>query len=266
MAQKNSTRAEGEKNSKQDINVADILLENIVPQVKNGEYSEITVQIDINGVEFERQAAGVFAACYVLNEEYGCEFWAQPFHITGDIEEFAEGKQASLEEIKEDFFSPKEIKDTFGELYEQADYTFEDMTRGTESETSKKAVDKIENLPQVVDKTEFKDSGIGDVAEYLETVIDTLKKTGHIVFNNQVNVCYLTDDGNIDMSRDEKVLFGKIGAYVLGHSGCRVGVWKGHVVAVDDVRMYANRHEFEPSEFIEQSWSQKEAEVMLGSE
>lgn len=269
MRQTKSKRGR-EKKSTQDIEVVDLLLENIVPQVESGEHSEIDIQIDINGVEFERQAAGVFSATYILNEEYGCKFWAHPCHITGDIEEFAEDEQASLEQIKDDFLSPKEIHEKFGGIYEEAEEIADDisgdMTGGSESEPSKRAAEKIETLPEVVDKTDFKDSGIEDVADYLETVIDRLKEMGHTVFNNQVNVSYLIYDGNIEMSRDEKVLFGKIGAYVLGHSGCRIGVWKGDVVAVDDVRMYANRHEFDPSEFIEQSWSQKEAEIMLGSE
>jgi hypothetical protein len=258
-------RSSNQKNSKQDIDIADFIYDNVAPQLEKDDIDadEITIEVDISGVSFERQAFGVPIAVASLNQEYDCGFWAHPYHITGDIESFAEEHDTPVQKVKTDFCSPEELEETFGEIISDVDKS---SSEGENSGVTEKTIEKVENIPDILDSEDFERCGVEDVDEYLQTVIDRLKDTGHTVFNNQVNASYLLYSENVEMSRDEKVLFGKIAAYVLGHSGCRVGVWDGHVVAVDDVRMYANRHEFEPSEFIEQSWSQKEAEVVLSSE
>jgi hypothetical protein len=252
-----------QKNSKQDIDVADFLYDSIAPQLEKGEIDtgDITVEVDISGVSFERQAVGVPIATAALNQEYDYNLWAHPYHITGDIEAFAENHDTPVEQVKDDFISPEELEATFGEIISESD---ESNSEPENAGVSQKAAKKIENIPEVLNSEDFEKCGVKDIGGYLETVIDRLKDTGHTVFNNQVNASYLLYSGNTEMSRDEKLLFGRIAAYVLGHSGCRVGVWDGHVVAVDDVRMYANRHGFDPQEFVEQSWSQKEAEMELG--
>lgn len=260
-----STRGSNQKNSKQDIDVAEFLYDNIAPQLEKEEIDadDITVEVDISGVSFDRQAIGVPIAVASLNQDYDCGFWAHPYHITGDIESFAAEHDTPVEQVKDDFISPEELEETFGEIISDSD---DSDSEPDNTGVTEKAAKKIENIPEVLDSEDFEECGVEDIGEYLEVVIDRLKATGQTVFNNQVNASYLLYNDNAEMGRDEKMLFAKIAAYVLGHSGCRVGVWDGHVVAVDDVRMYANRHEFEPSEFIEQSWSQKEAEVVLGSE
>jgi hypothetical protein len=254
-----------QKNSKEDISVAEFLYDNIAPQLEKGDIDadEITIEVDISGVSFDQQAIGVIMTVASLNQNYGCGFWAHPYHITGDIESFAENHNTPVEQVKDDFCSPEELETTFGEIILDSD---EPDSEERNAGVSEKAVKKIKNIPEVLDSEDFEQCAVEDIGGYLETVIDRLKATGDTVFNNQVNASYLLYSGNTEMSRDEKLLFGRIGAYVLGHSGCRVGVWDDHVVAVDDVRMYANRHGFDPQEFVEQSWSQKEAKATLISE
>jgi len=256
-------RSPNQKNSNQDINVAEALVSNVAVQIEKNGYEGIVVQVDIDQLSLERQTASVFAAALILNREYDAELWACPYLIVGDIEEFAEENGMSLEDVKQDFISPGELEEEFGDYYDVMTDAIDWSGRREGNPQIDKTVEKINSIPQTVVRSKFENAGVDKLTEFLKDVIERLKSGVNSVFDNQVNTTYLLHSDNTEMSREEKVLFGRIAAYVLGHSGCRVGVWDGHVVAVDDVRMYANRHGFDPQEFVEQSWSQKEAEMRL---
>lgn len=263
MASKNSNSAE-KKNSTEEIDIVDLTYQTVAPAIEEDGADELAVQVDITGVSFERQAVEIPVATALLNEQYDCNLWAHPHHIIGDVEKFAEDCNTPVEKVKADFLSPEELQDMFGEIVQGVEM----QKTQVENDVTEETVEKVENITSILDREDFESHGVDDIEEHIEAVLDGLERGAKPVFNNQVNVSYLLyeDMMDTDMSKDEKILFAKISAYCLGHSGCRIGVWKGDVVAVDDVRMYANRHEFEPSEFIEQSWSQKEAEVTLSSE
>jgi hypothetical protein len=256
-----------QKNSKEDISVSSTIISQLAPRLEDNPDEDIMMTSDINGVSHEEQAAGMITAAAALNDKYGSNLWVSPYMMTNTPESTAEQRGLDPQGLKDELMSPGELEDVpiddVGKLVDDA--------LAQESDGGEKVVGRLEELRETLDADVVESHGLDakeEKKEFFKQVLERTKRISNQVLDNHVNAAYVVqpDRSESDLSQDEKKLMAKIMAYIYGDTGCRVGVWDGLVVCVDDVRMYANRHGFDPQEFVEQSWSQKEAEVTLSSE
>lgn len=216
---------------------------------------EMSMYVDVDGVPLIDEFVGIVTAAAKLNHKYGSQLCAGPHFITNRPDEFLEGM-------------PDEFRDTMvdaDELAEIYDNCKLDTIPDSQPDGTEGFIKNLESLTEDIDGAVVRDHGLEtdeERVDYFESLLDTIESVAPEVLNNSLNVVYVRKE-DTDMTDDELELFAMIGAYVLGHKGARCGVWDGDVVWVDDVQMFAERNGLSATEFMENSWSKKEAEYEL---